>query len=132
MAPALVGVLARFERDRAAFAWAMADAARQEGNAAPMAQLGVVPLLLPLLSDPVPTVANTSAFALGRLAGHSAAVAAQMAQHGVIAQLVRGGFELRGGGWSARKPCCLGSGWVQRADLPCTLPLTHRPDRAHA
>jgi len=78
----------RYERDRIAFTWALADAARAEGNAAPLAALGAPTLLLPLLSDPVDTVAHTAAFALGRMAGHSSSVARTLAQAGVVGTLV--------------------------------------------
>lgn len=45
-------------------------------------------LLLPLLTDPCDTVAHTAAFALGRIAGHSRAVAAGLSSTGVVATLV--------------------------------------------
>ncbi|KAL4440119.1 hypothetical protein ABPG75_003120 [Micractinium tetrahymenae] len=84
----LASMFARYERDRAAFALAVADAARQEGNAAPLAALGAPALLLPLLNDPADTVAHTAAFALGRLAGHSRSAAAVLANAGVVGTLI--------------------------------------------
>lgn len=87
-AVSLASITARYERDRAAFAWAVADAARQEGNAVPLALLGTPALLLPLLNDPVDTVAQTAAVALGRLAGHSPSVAGALATAGVVGTLV--------------------------------------------
>ena len=77
----------RYERDKCAFVAAVADAACAEGAAAPLATLGAPELLLPLLCDPCPTVAQTAAFALGRIAGHSRAVASDVAGKGVMATL---------------------------------------------
>lgn len=87
-AASLAYITARYERDRTAFAWAVADAARQEGNAAPLAALGAPTLLLPLLNDPADTVAHTAAIALGRLAGHSRSVAGALAEAGAVGMLV--------------------------------------------
>lgn len=87
-AASLASIIARYERDRAAFAWAVADAARQEGNAAPLAALGAPALLLPMLTDPAETVAHTAAIALGRLAGYSRSVALALAKAGVVGTLV--------------------------------------------
>lgn len=79
----------RYERDRLAFANAIGDAARAEGNTALLTSLGAPRLLLPLLSDSADGIACASACALGRLAGHSATVANTLAQAGVVKTLVR-------------------------------------------
>ena len=114
----LSSIFTRYERDKCAFVAAVADAARVEGNAggeralskpalideappgraptphrpplcpAALAALDAPRLLLPLLTDPCDTVAHTAAFALGRIAGHSRAVAAGLSSTGVVATLV--------------------------------------------
>ena len=52
-----------------------------------LAALDAPRLLLPLLTDPSDTVAHTAAFALGRIAGHSRAVAASLSSAGVVTTL---------------------------------------------
>lgn len=84
----LASIFTRYERDRCAFVYAVANAARHEGSAAPLASLQAPRLLLPLLADPCPVVAHTAAFALGRLAGHSRAVASYLSVSDVVATLV--------------------------------------------
>lgn len=85
----LPSVFSRYERDRMAFASSMLDAARAEGNTAPLVAQGGIRLLLPLLTDPADAVAHTTAAALGRLAGHSSVVAANLLEAGVVGMLVR-------------------------------------------
>lgn len=79
----------RYERDRCAFVSSIAEAARIEGHAGPLNQLGAPALLLPLLDDPCPAVAHVAAAALGRLAGHSRVVASRLAGAGVVAATVQ-------------------------------------------
>lgn len=107
----LASILTRYERDRGSFAWALADAARHEGSAAPLAALGADVLLLPLLTDPAETVAHSAALALGRLSGHSASVAAGLVQAGVVGTLVSG----EGGACQSERRRCAGAGRLSSA-----------------
>eukprot|EP00887_Chlorella_sp_A99_P000581 scaffold17.g581.t1 len=88
MASKPLAVVERFNRDRAIFASGVGELARDASNVTALEQAGAGALLIPLLADPLPGVQHSATFALGRLAGHSEAVAAALVEQGAVDTLV--------------------------------------------
>lgn len=85
------GVLAAFEeyqKARVQFVQNVADLATRPANIEPMQNAGVLALLRPLLLDNVPSIQQSAALAIGRLANYSDELAADVVRNDILPQLV--------------------------------------------
>ncbi|KAJ3611386.1 hypothetical protein NHX12_021402 [Muraenolepis orangiensis] len=78
----------QYQKYRLQFVQNVADLAARPQNTETLQQAGVISLLRPLLSDPVPTVQQTAALAIGRLANHSEGLAEAVVRGDILPQLV--------------------------------------------
>merc|ERR1719223_2363091 len=86
-----VSVLQHFEvyqKARVSFVQAVAEAATRPQNINTMQNAGVMQLLRPLLLDNVPSIQQTAALALGRLANYSDDLAEAVVANEILPQLV--------------------------------------------
>ncbi|CAM9545612.1 unnamed protein product [Phaeothamnion confervicola] len=86
-----VSVLHHFEayqKARVSFVQAVAEAASRPQNIEPMQNAGVMQLLRPLLLDNVPSIQQSAALALGRLANYSDDLAEAVVANEILPQLV--------------------------------------------
>ena len=76
-----------YEQARATFAKSIADLAQRSENIMVLNSAGVMPLLRPLLIDPVQSIQTSAALAIGRLANFSESIAESVVQNDIISQL---------------------------------------------
>ncbi len=77
-----------YQKARVKFAQAVAEAATRPQNIEVMNNAGVMQLLRPLLLDNVPSIQQTAALALGRLANYSEDLAEGIVGNEILPQLV--------------------------------------------
>ena len=77
-----------YQKGRVKFVQAVAEAASRPQNIEIMRNAGVMQLLRPLLQDNVPSIQQTAALALGRLANYSDDLAEDVVQNEILPQLV--------------------------------------------
>jgi hypothetical protein len=77
-----------YQRSRVKFVQAVAEAATRPQNIEVMNNAGVMQLLRPLLLDNVPSIQQTAALALGRLANYSEDLAEGVVGNEILPQLV--------------------------------------------
>ena len=77
-----------YQKARVKFVQAVAEAATRPQNIEVMRNAGVMLLLRPLLLDNVPSIQQTAALALGRLANYSDELAEDVVQNEILPQLV--------------------------------------------
>ena len=86
-----VSVLQHFEayqKARVTFVQAVAEAATRPQNIEVMQNAGVMQLLRPLLLDNVPSIQQSAALALGRLANYNEELAEAVVSNQILPQLV--------------------------------------------
>ena len=88
MASTIAGVFEAYQRARVQFVQAVADASNRSQSAEVLHAAGAIELLKPLLLDAVPSIQQTAALALGRLAGHSDELARAVVASDVLPHLV--------------------------------------------
>ncbi|KAA6401595.1 MAG: putative axoneme central apparatus [Streblomastix strix] len=88
MSRQIVSAFEDFQRSRIAFVQQVATFAERPNNVEPLKAAGVMLLLKPLISDPVPSVCLSAALALGRLANASEEMAESVVQNDILPQLV--------------------------------------------
>ncbi|CAL8311593.1 unnamed protein product [Merluccius merluccius] len=81
-------VFEQYQRSRLQFVQTVADLATRPQNIDSLQHAGVMSLLRPLLLDAVPTIQQTAALALGRLANHSDDLAEAVVRGDILPQLV--------------------------------------------
>ena len=77
-----------YQKARVKFVQAVAEAATRPQNIEVMSNAGVMQLLRPLLLDNVPSIQQTAALALGRLANYSEDLAEGVVGNEILPQLV--------------------------------------------
>jgi hypothetical protein len=77
-----------YQKARVKYVQAVAEAATRPQNIEVMRNAGVMQLLRPLLLDSVPSIQQTAALALGRLASYSDELAEDVVQNEILPQLV--------------------------------------------
>ena len=87
-AMALHPVFPYLQKERVAFVTAVAEMASRPQNIEALQQAGVMALLRPLLLDNVPSIQQSAALALGRLANYSDDLAEAVVQNEILPQLV--------------------------------------------
>nr|CAH8855759.1 unnamed protein product [Trichobilharzia regenti] len=78
----------QYQKSRTKFVQTVAELAAQPQNIEVLQNLGVLSLLRPLLLDTVPTIQQTAAIALGRLANHRKDLAEIIVKGDILPQLV--------------------------------------------
>ncbi|XP_039565894.1 sperm-associated antigen 6 isoform X3 [Passer montanus] len=81
-------VFEQYQRARSQFAQAVADLAARPQSIDTLRSAGVVCLLRPLLLDIVPSIRQTAALALGRLADYDVGLAEVIVKAGILPQLI--------------------------------------------
>ncbi|XP_072781560.1 sperm-associated antigen 6 isoform X6 [Taeniopygia guttata] len=81
-------VFEQYQRARSQFAQAVADFAARPQSIDTLRSAGVVCLLRPLLLDVVPSIRQTAALALGRLADYDVELAEAVVKAGILPQLI--------------------------------------------
>jgi 3-methyladenine DNA glycosylase AlkD len=81
-------VFEKYQKERVAFVTAVAEMATRPQNIEALQQAGVMALLRPLLLDNVPSIQQSAALALGRLANYSDDLAEAVVQNEILPQLV--------------------------------------------
>ena len=108
-------VFEQYQKSRTHFVQTVADLASRPQNIETLQNAGVLQLLRPLLLDVVPTIQQTAALALGRLANHNDDLAEAVVKGDILPQLV---YSLAEQNVSA---CCT----VLRSTLSCTQDLLY-------
>lgn len=88
MSSTLLNVFEVYQRARVQFVQAVAEAATRPQNLDVLQNAGVMQLLRPLLLDNVPSIQQTAALALGRLASYSDELAEAVVENDILPQLV--------------------------------------------
>jgi len=88
MSRAVLQVFEDYQASRTKFAQTAADLAMRPQNIEALQNAGVMALLRPLLMDTVPSIQQSAALALGRLANYSEALAESVVRNDVLPQLV--------------------------------------------
>ena len=88
MASSVLSVFETYQKARVAFVQSVADLATRAQNIEIMQNAGVMQLLRPLLLDNVPSIQQSSALALGRLANYNDELAEAVVSNEVLPQLV--------------------------------------------
>lgn len=88
MARAILGVFEEYQAARTKFVQQVADLALRPQNIEALQNAGVMPLLRPLLADNVPSIQQSAALGLGRLASYSESLAEAVVTNDVLPQLV--------------------------------------------
>eukprot|EP00730_Choanoeca_flexa_P019618 TRINITY_DN9591_c0_g1_i3.p1 TRINITY_DN9591_c0_g1~~TRINITY_DN9591_c0_g1_i3.p1 ORF type:complete len:538 (+),score=125.89 TRINITY_DN9591_c0_g1_i3:37-1614(+) len=83
-------VFESYQKSRTTFVQTIAELSSRSQNVEALKQAGVMSLLRPLLIDTVPTIQQSAALALGRLANHSDELAAAVVTDDILPQLVYG------------------------------------------
>ncbi len=81
-------VFEQYQKSRTHFVQTVADLASRPQNIETLQNAGVLQLLRPLLLDVVPTIQQTAALALGRLANHNDDLAEAVVKGDILPQLV--------------------------------------------
>lgn len=88
MASSLLQIFEQYQKARVQFVQSVAEAATRPQNIDTMQNAGVMQLLRPLLLDNVPSIQQTAALALGRLANYSDDLAEAVVANEILPQLV--------------------------------------------
>lgn len=88
MSRAVLQVCENYQSARSTFVQAVAELAHRPQNIEALQNAGVMALLRPLLLDTVPSIQQSAALALGRLANYSEALAEAVVMNEVLPQLV--------------------------------------------
>lgn len=88
MARAVLQVFEQYQSARTSFVQTVAELAHRPQNIEALQNAGVMALLRPLLLDTVPSIQQSAALALGRLANYSEALAEAVVVNEVLPQLV--------------------------------------------
>ena len=81
-------VFEQYQKSRTAFVQTVAELATRPQNIETLQNAGVMALLRPLLLDVVPTIQQTAALALGRLANYNDSLAEAIVKGDILPQLV--------------------------------------------
>ena len=84
----LFKVFEQYQKSRTAFVQTVAELATRPQNIETLQNAGVMALLRPLLLDVVPTIQQTAALALGRLANYNDSLAEAVVKGDILPQLV--------------------------------------------
>ncbi|XP_058484679.1 sperm-associated antigen 6 [Solea solea] len=84
----IIQVFEQYQKSRMQFVQTIADLATRPQNIELLHNAGVMSLLRPLMLDVVPSIQQTAALALGRLADHSDDLAEAVVKEGILPQLV--------------------------------------------
>ncbi|XP_069369105.1 sperm-associated antigen 6 [Paralichthys olivaceus] len=84
----IIQVFEQYQRSRMQFVQTVADLATRPQNIETLQTAGVMSLLRPLILDVVPSIQQTAALALGRLADHSDDLAEAVVREDILPQLV--------------------------------------------
>ncbi|XP_026218681.1 sperm-associated antigen 6 [Anabas testudineus] len=84
----IIQVFEHYQKSRMQFVQSVADLAARPQNIEVLQNAGVMSLLRPLLLDVVPSIQQTAALALGRLADHSDDLAEAVVKEDILPQLV--------------------------------------------
>lgn len=87
-ARAVLSSFERYQKERVTFVKSVAEMAKAVQNVEALQQAGAMQLLRPLLLDSVPSIQQSAALALGRLANHSEDLAQEVVSNQVLPQLV--------------------------------------------
>lgn len=85
---AVLQTFERYQKERVEFVTAIAEMSKNPQNIEPLQQAGAMSLLRPLLLDNVPSIQQSAALALGRLANYSDDLAEALVQNEILPQLV--------------------------------------------
>eukprot|EP00877_Chromochloris_zofingiensis_P010277 jgi/Chrzof1/5502/Cz16g05190.t1 len=85
---AVLQTFERYQKERVAFVTSVAEMAKNPQNIEALQQAGAMALLRPLLLDNVPSIQQSAAMALGRLADYSDDLAEAVVQNEILPQLV--------------------------------------------
>eukprot|EP00983_Pelagomonas_calceolata_P118088 1160470-Pelagomonas_calceolata.AAC.6 len=85
---AVLQTFEKYQKERVAFVTAVAEMAKNPQNIEALQQAGAMALLRPLLLDNVPSIQQSAALALGRLANYSDDLAEAVVQNEILPQLV--------------------------------------------
>jgi hypothetical protein len=85
---AILQVFENYQQSRTTFVQTIAELASRPQNIEALQNAGVMALLRPLLLDTVPSIQQSAALALGRLANYSEALAEAVVMNEVLPQLV--------------------------------------------
>ncbi len=85
---AILQVFENYQQSRTVFVQTIAELASRPQNIEALQNAGVMALLRPLLLDTVPSIQQSAALALGRLANYSEALAEAVVMNEVLPQLV--------------------------------------------
>ena len=77
-----------YQKGRIQFVQTIAELATRPQNIEALQKAGVMALLRPLLLDNVPSIQQTAALALGRLASYSPEMASEIVSYNILPQLV--------------------------------------------
>ena len=88
MSATLLQLFEQYQRARVQFVQSVAEAALRAQNVDTLHAAGAIALLRPLLLDSIPSIQQTAALALGRLASHSDELAAAVVSSDALPQLV--------------------------------------------
>lgn len=88
MSRAVLQVFTNYQAARTSFVQTIADLANRPQNIEVLQSNGALALLRPLLLDTVPSIQQSAALALGRLANYSEALAEAVCSSEVLPQLV--------------------------------------------
>lgn len=87
-AKAVLQIFDRYQKERVLFVQSVADLATRPQNVEPLMNAGVMALLRPLLLDNVPSIQQSAALALGRLANYNDDLAEAVVSNDILPQLV--------------------------------------------
>jgi Armadillo/beta-catenin-like repeat len=88
MSRAVLQPFEEYQKSRIAFVQTIAELATRPQNIEALYSAGVMSLLRPLLLDSVPSIQQSAALAIGRLANHSEELAESVVQNDIITQLI--------------------------------------------
>lgn len=88
MSRSVLAAFEEYQKSRVQFVQNVAELATRPANIEPMVNAGVMGLLRPLLLDNVPSIQQSAALALGRLANYSDDLAEAVVQNDILPQLV--------------------------------------------
>ena len=88
MSHQIIETMQKYQQSRTQFAQQVAEMAQRPGNIQFLRDAGAMQLLRPLLLDNVPSIQQTAALALGRLANYSEELAEAVVSNEILPQLV--------------------------------------------
>ena len=88
MAKAVLHVFEDYQKARISFVQTIAELSTRQQNVEALFSAGVMALLKPLLLDVVPSIQQSAALAIGRLASYSEELAQSVADNDIITQLM--------------------------------------------